>query len=251
MVRCSLLSGLVLALLATTSVAQPPGGGGPRGLGGLGGMRMPASMLLMMPEVQKEIDITDAQKTQMETLRADAQKDIQTAMSGFDFQSLRDMSQEERDKKIAELRTKGEELGKQIDAKVEKVLDEKQIKRLKQLQLQFEKDAAFTRPEVVAKLALTENQKTQIKKIQDDARTQGRAAFNRNATPEERQAAMTKMQESRAKVLKDVMAVLNDDQLLGWTELTGKEFKFPQNMGFGGFGGRGGRGGPGGPPPGN
>ena len=166
-------------------------------------------------------------------------------MSGFDFQSLRDMSQEERDKKIAELRTKGEELGKQIDAKVKKVLDEKQKKRVKQVNLQFEKDAAFTRPEVVAKLALTEDQKTQIKKIQDDARTQGLAAFNRNATPEERQAAMTKMQESPAKVLKDVMAVLNDDQLLGWTELTGKEFKFPQNMGFGG------RGGPGGPPPGN
>ena len=96
-------------------------------------------------------------------------------MSGIDFQAIRDMSEEERNKKFAELRTKGEEVGKQIDAKVEKALDATQMKRLKQLQIQFEAAAAFTRPEVVAKLALTEDQKTQIKKIQDDAGTQVRA----------------------------------------------------------------------------
>ena len=42
-------------------------------------MRLPASMLLMMPEVQKELNITDAQKTQMQTLRDNAQKDIRAA----------------------------------------------------------------------------------------------------------------------------------------------------------------------------
>ena len=127
-----------VGLVATTSVAQPPGGGGPRSRRS---WRDADAGKHVVDDARspKEIDITDAQKTQMETLRADMQKDIRTAMSGFDFQSLRDMSQEERDKKIAELRTKGEELGKQIDAKVEKVLDEKQIKRLKQLQLQFER----------------------------------------------------------------------------------------------------------------
>ena len=117
------------------------------------------------------------------------------------------------------------------------------MKRLNQLQIQRKGAAAFTRPEVVAKLALTDDQKEKIKKVQDDARTQGHGAFNRNASATERQAAIAKMQESRAKVLKDVLAVLNDDQLMSWTELTGKEFKFPQGMGgFGGLGGFGGRG---------
>ncbi|MGA2256130.1 MAG: hypothetical protein ABSG53_15895 [Thermoguttaceae bacterium] len=41
-------------------------------------------------------------------------------MSGIDFQALQDMSQEERDKKFAELHTKGEKLSKQIDGKAEK-----------------------------------------------------------------------------------------------------------------------------------
>ena len=236
MLRCSFLGGLLLAIAASPLFAQPFGGGGP---GGLGGMRMPASALLMMPEVVKELNVTDAQKTQMEEIRTEATKDFQSAMSGIDFQALRDMSQEDRDKKIAEFRTKGEELSKKIDGKAEKILDEKQMKRLKQLQIQREGAAALSRPEVVTKLALTPGQQDSIKKIVDDARTATRAAFNRNASAEERQAAMTKMQESRAKTLKEALAVLNDDQLMDWTELTGKEFKFPQSgMGFGGFGGR-------------
>ena len=250
MLRFIGLCGLVLALVATTSFAQPPGGGGPGGPGGPGGfgaMRMSAGMLLAIPEVQKELNITDDQKAKLEDLRTEMQKDFQSAMAGFDFQSLQDMSQEERTKKMTELRTKGEELNKKIDVKVEAVLDEPQMKRLKQLQIQREGVAALSRPEVIAKLALTDDQKAKIKQIQDDSRTQGRAAFNRNATPEERQAAFAKMQESRTKVLKDTLAVLNDDQLMDWTELTGKEFKFPQGRGFGGFGGPGGRGGPGGP----
>ncbi|MGA2255214.1 MAG: hypothetical protein ABSG53_11170, partial [Thermoguttaceae bacterium] len=221
MLRCSVLSGLVLVFVATISFAQPPGGGGP---GFFGGMGMPAGMLLAMPEVQKEIAITDAQKPQVEELRSQTQKDLQEARSGVDFQALRDMSQEERTKTLTELRTKTTEISKQSDAKLEKVLDEKQMKRLKELQIQREGAAAFARPEIVAKLALTDDQKAKIKKIQDDARAQGRGAFNPDATPEERQAAMAKMRETRAKVLKDILATLNSDQSTTWTELTGKEF---------------------------
>src|SRR5271166_3804020 len=104
MLRCSALSGLVLAFVATMSFAQPPGGG----FGGFGAMRMPAGMLLGMPEVQKELDLTDAQKTKVEDLRSEMRDDFQSAMSGFDFQALRDMSQEERDKKMTEIRAKSE-----------------------------------------------------------------------------------------------------------------------------------------------
>jgi hypothetical protein len=150
------------------------------------------------------------------------------------------MSQEERAKKMAEIRTKGQELAKQTEAKVAKILDEKQVKRLKQLQIQQEGAAAFGRAEILTKLEVTDEQKADIKKLQDAARTQGRPAFNPDATTEERQAAMTKMRESRAKLLKDILAVLNDKQKATWTELTGPEFKFPQGR-AGGFGGRGNR----------
>ena len=82
MLRCSFLGGFLLVIAASPLFAQPLGGGGP---GGLGGMRMPASLLLMMPEVQKELNVTDAQKTQMDEIRTEATKDFQSAMSGIDF----------------------------------------------------------------------------------------------------------------------------------------------------------------------
>jgi hypothetical protein len=234
MLRCSFLSGLVLAFAATVSYAQPPGGGGFRGMGGMG---MPAGMLLAMPEVQKELGVTDEQKPKVEEIRSGIQEEMQSARSGIDFQALQDMSQEERTAKMAELRTKTEEIGKQSNAKLEKVLDEKQMKRLKQLQLQREGAAAFARPAISTKLALTDDQKEKIKTIMEEARTQARGAFNPDASPEERQAALAKMQQSRAKSLKDILATLNKDQSASWTELTGKEFKFPQGRGIGRRGG--------------
>jgi Spy/CpxP family protein refolding chaperone len=233
MLRCSFLSGLAVALAATLAFAQPPAGGGFRG-GGFGGMGMSPAMLLTIPEVQTEINVTEAQKPQLEELRGDVQKDMQAAMSGFDFQAMRDMSQEERTKKMAELRTKTQEVNKQTDAKLAKILDEKQMKRLKELELQRAGAAAFSRAEVLAKLGVSDAQKAEIKKIQDAARTQTRPAFNPDATAEERQAARAKMQESQAKLLKDIVAVLTEQQLATWKELTGKEFKFPQGRGAGG-----------------
>jgi Spy/CpxP family protein refolding chaperone len=229
MLRCSVLCGFVLAFLATAAVAQPPGGGF-----GFGMMRMPPTRLLRMAEVQKELNITDAQKPKLDDLLEELQSDAQSAMSGFDFQAIRDMSPEERNTKMSEIRAKTDELNKQSEPKIAKVLDENQMKRLKQLQIQQEGSAAFTRPEVVAKLNLTDDQKAKIKKLQDDAMAQMRSAFNPDASQEERQAARAKMQESRAKTLKDIVALLNSDQAKTWSELTGKEFKFPPFRGFGG-----------------
>ena len=37
-------------------------------------------------------------------------------------------------------------------------------------------------------------------------------------------------------MLKDILAVLDGSQTKTWSELTGKEFKFPQGRGFGGRG---------------
>ena len=80
---------------------------------------MSAGMLLAAPEVQKELNVTDEQKPKIEELRTEMQKDFQAAMSGVDFQAC-DMSQEERTKAMADLRTKGEALNKQIDGKLER-----------------------------------------------------------------------------------------------------------------------------------
>lgn len=215
------------------------------------GLRMPASILLMVPDVQTELKITDEQKTKMMTVRDEVQKDVQTQLMGsINFQAIMQMSDEEREKKLAEIRTKVESLIEGVDAKVEKVLNAEQMKRLRQLRIQSEGAAAFGQPEVVGRLKLRDDQKEQIKKIQEDSLGQFGQGLNRNATLEERQAAFAKIQESRAKSLRSIMDLLDDDQLLEWSQMTGKEFKFPDNMldglrGMAGGFGRGGFGGPG------
>jgi Spy/CpxP family protein refolding chaperone len=232
---------LVAACFAMTALAQGPGGRGfGRGPGGGSG-----AMLLMMQEVQKELKITDEQKAKLEALGKEVGEKFRASFDRNAFQDFQNLSNEEREKRIAEMRKKMEGVTKEVDEKLTKILDAKQIERLKQLQLQREGAMALTRPEVVKKLGLSEEQQAKIKKIQEDARPKDRPRFDPNQSDEERQAAFKKMREKFEQAQKDCLAVLSDEQMLDWTEMCGKEFKFPERQ----FGGnrRGPRGGPSGP----
>ena len=147
-----------------------------------------------------------------------------------DWQSL---SADEREKRFSEMRKKFEESGKEIDEKVGKLLDAKQAERLHQLTLQREGAMALTRPEVVKKLDLSEAQQAKIKKIQEDARPTGRTGFGPNQSNEDCQAAIKKMREQFEKAQKECFAELSDDQMLDWTNMCGKTFKFPERQAFG------------------
>ena len=110
--------------------------------------------------------------------------------------------------------------------------------RLKQLQLQSQGARALTTPPVVEKLKLSKESQDKIQKIIDDAEN-NRPQFDfRNASDDDRKEFMEKMQKQRKETMKSALKVLDDDQLVQWGAMTGKEFKFQQG-GFG-FGGRGG-----------
>ena len=203
-------------------------------------------MLLGIPAVQKELGLSEEQKTDLTELQRKMQAQMRAAFG--DFRQMQDLSQEERDKRFAEARKKAGEATKQSEEQLGKILDEKQLERLKQLQLQREGVQALTRTEVVAKLKLTDDQQAKIKNIISDSRRQRPGRFNPDQTDEERNAAFAKMQEQRNTTKKSALAVLDDDQLIEWTALTGKEFKFPQGPGFGPGGPGGGPGGPRGGP---
>jgi hypothetical protein len=251
------MTGLILALAAASASAQPGGGGGPGGGGrggrgggmGMGMFNSPAmrqAMLLGSPDVQKELAITDDQKQKLNDLQQKAQEDIRSI-----FQNMGNpfnMSDEDR----ADMQKKMEEAGKKGQADLAKILDEKQIERLKQLAVQQQGVDALTDKDIVEKLKLSQESQDKIKKVIDDSR-KNRPQFDfRNATDDERKEFFDKMNKQRADTMKSALAVLDDDQLVEWGKLTGKEFKFSQQgFGRGGFGfggGRGGRGGGGGGP---
>jgi Spy/CpxP family protein refolding chaperone len=226
---------LVLGSMAVTATAQPPGGGGGLfGGGGLGRALGSGAMLLGIPEVQTELSLTDDQKEKIQTINDDVRQKARDSFQGFNFQDLQNMSDEERQKQFDDIRKKAEEAAKGVDEKITGVLDGKQKERLKQLQLQREGALALNRPEVIKKLSLTEEQQANIKKIQKDAEpTNARQFFDPNQSPEDRQAAFKKMRDQMDKAQKDCLAVLTDDQMLDWTNMCGKTFKFPERQGFG------------------
>jgi hypothetical protein len=226
----SVLIAVVLALVVSAVPAQERRAPG----AGLGGMQMPSSMLLRIPEVRTELGVSESQKKQLDDLAAEVTEQLKSSFGQFNFQEFQKLSQEEREKRMSEMRTKAEETGKQVDAKVNKILDSKQLARLNQLQIQREGSAAFSRPEVVKRLSLTEQQQEKIKKIQDDSRPQLRGMQNMSET--ERREMFTKMQDQRKKALTDIQALLTDEQTLEWAEMWGKDFKFPEPQAFGGFG---------------
>jgi hypothetical protein len=208
-------------------------------------MQAPLTSLVGIPEVQKELGLSDQQKKDVSELTAETQRQMRSSMAGINFQELQDMSEEERQKVFADARKKAEDANKQAEQNLAKILNDKQLERLSQLRLQREGIAALSRPEVAKQLSLSEDQMAKIRDIQE----QGRPGFGGPGGPgapdQDPRDFMARIERQREKVQADVLAALTDEQRTKWAEMKGKEFKFPQPQ-FGGFG-PGGRGGPGGP----
>ncbi len=151
----------VVAGLALTSPARAQ----QRGAGGLGGRMGQGGdviMLLAMEPVQKELKLTDAQKT----AAREAGDELRSTFAG-----LRDLSQEERREKMQELGTKT----KDLRTKVEATLDAAQKDRLKQLVLQRRGAfGALQDPEVVTALKLSDEQKKKVETLAEESRPPSR-----------------------------------------------------------------------------
>jgi hypothetical protein len=185
-----------------------------------------------MPEVQKELAISDEQKGLIEDMQADLREQMRNVFGNP--QELGNLSQEERQKRFEESRQKAEEMGKKTEEMLKMILEPKQLERLSQLRLQTEGVDAFRRDEIAEKLGLTQDQKDKIAKIQEESRPDPNAFRNfRDASEEERRQAFAQMRERREKAQADILAVLTASQKESWEKMQGKKFDFPQR-GFGG-----------------
>lgn len=237
----SVLGALAMVLTASLVMAQEQPGRGRRGGfggGGFGGMMGSPVGLLRMPEVRKELSLTEDQNKQVDEALAQSNpgRGGGAGGGGGNFQNL---SQEEQQKRMEEMRKRMDE----ATASVKKVLTPEQNKRLDQLALQRQGASALARPEIAKDLGLSAEQKEKIETIQESSRPQ--FGNFRDLSDEQRQKAFAEMQEKQQKAQTEMLAVLTDEQKTKFSEMKGKEFTFPQGgPGGGGFGGR--PGGPGG-----
>jgi hypothetical protein len=142
------------------------------------------------------------------------------------------------------------ELNKMAYKDLSGILKDDQIKRLKQIQRQSMNIAAFTDPETVAALKLSDTQKTSVKGITGDfnkdrmaiiqeaggGKGGGKGGFGGFGLDPETQKKITKLQkESVGKIVDS----LDESQKKTWKDLTGEPFDLTKLQG--GFGGKKGK----------
>ncbi len=242
----AVLAGLLLA--PAFSFAQAPGGGGGRGgfgggRGGFGGGGI--SSLLGMEEVQKEISITDEQKAELTKIGEAARGAGAAGGAGFDREAFEKLTEEERNKKFAEMRAAGEERTKKSEEAIKTLLKPEQWTRLGELRVQRDGMRAWSRAEVQKELGLTEEQIAKIKTLNDaNAPTGGPGGGRPGQDQSEEEAAKAQAERAAKRKAYDegMAAVLTADQTAAWAKMQGAKFEFPARGGFGGAtGGRGGR----------
>ena len=130
--------------------------------GGFGGQRGGAGALQLIgrEEVRKELKITEEQQGIIRELQTSSRPNFRELFG----EGFRDLSREDREKKLAELRTSSEKKSKEAEADLYGlILDEGQASRLKQIVLQQKGNRALTEPATAKALGLSSAQVTKIK----------------------------------------------------------------------------------------
>ncbi len=227
MFRLSLFAAVALALAAVMSApAQAQFGRG---------FQMPPAVqtiiLLRTEAVQKEIKLSDEQTNDINDLAVQMQSEAMEIMSG-----LQDLTEEERKEELPNLMKTMNEKGKELQGKVDKLLNPAQTARIKELSLQRRGMQALGDEEVIAALKLTDDQKKQLTAIRDSA---GKAqeeimkAVISGGGGADRSAIQGKMEAMRKELGDKALAVLTPEQREQFEKMKGAKFTFPQMRGIG------------------
>jgi Spy/CpxP family protein refolding chaperone len=242
------LSIIAISVLAVTALAQGGGqrggfGGGQRG--GFGGaMVQTETTLLNRNDVQKELKLTDEQKTKLVALRQEMMDKMRAQFQGgrnsggdangqagtrggFDQEAMRKQA---------------EEFQKESTEKTKAILTEDQWKRLAQIRVQMAGSRIFTEEEFTKKLGLKAAQKLQITDMMDKqqaANQQIMAKFREEGA--DREALMKDLAENDKILREAIEKILTDEQRKTLADMEGPKFT-PDPNERANFGGRGGGG---------
>ena len=205
MVRRSLSVGVTIAALAlaisTVQDAQAQGRRG-GGMGMRGARGVNPLMVVGNAAVQKDLGLSEENADKVKEITDDVRQEMQEqiAGSGIDFQALRDLQPEERQKSMAEIQTKMAEISKNINdkflPKINEILDKNQQKRLHEIAVQAAGSAALEDAGVAKDLGLSKDQTDKIKSIVKDFAGKTRA-IPRDADRTERMAKMAELRKKK------------------------------------------------------
>jgi Spy/CpxP family protein refolding chaperone len=213
-----LLALALAALAAGTALAQLVSGRIPALQNGI-----EAPLLLMNKGVQEELKMTPEQIGKFRKIIKDSWDKF-----GGDLQKARRDKDEKKYLQLVQQST--QETREKVNKAIPEVLQPAQVKRLREIEIQVNGIASFHRPEVQKELNLTDEQKKDIKSIDDGLRQDIAEVFK---DPEIARRPLIKGPEAarKAKALTDeatkkALAVLDSDQKKKWEKMTGEKFNF-------------------------
>jgi hypothetical protein len=185
-----------------------------------------APILLANRGVQKEIQMTEEQKNQFRKIVTDVHEKYKADLAN---------ARGDAKKWVSLIRESTQETTEKVNKSIPNILKPKQVKRLKQIEIQVNGLISLNKPEVQKQLKLTDKQREEIKGIdeglkQDIAEVVKGASNGTRPRPLEaaRKAAETprKIQTLNDDATKKALAKLTSEQKKTWNEMTGEKFDF-------------------------
>jgi hypothetical protein len=214
----------VCAIVTSVALAAAQGGGGGRGFGqrgGFGGGMDPTGLnLLRRADVQRDLALTDDQKTKIQALQESMRGQGFGGRGGggggggggnFDREAMR----AEMEKRNAETK-----------AKIAEILKPEQVTRLGEIRIQLAGNRAILDADVQKALGLSEEQKSKINDLNNKVQEAMRSLFQQmqdgSMTREQLQESMSKNNET---LNTELGKVLTAEQAAKLKAMGGKEFK--------------------------
>ncbi|MEN6449798.1 MAG: Spy/CpxP family protein refolding chaperone [Thermoguttaceae bacterium] len=224
--------GLLMAasLVLAQADGQQPGERGPKG----GRARQERALgqlpLIAVEPVQKELKLSDEQKEKVKSLIEESSEAMRGHVAGW-----RDMSEEERKAKVAELRKKAAENVQKFEKGLAEILTPEQRERLHQLRLQLtlKSDAAMAlnAGDIAKALGLSQEQREKLKGIREATQKELQETVGalRDVPPEERREKFREISQKLGKLheqaTEKAMQVLTPEQQQKLEKLKGKKFE--------------------------
>lgn len=184
--------------------------------------------LVDLPTVRAELGVSEAQADLLDALKNDLDRQREAIYHGDDAprSSNRELEQQRR-RGLAERLAAFDQDSETL---ITVVLKEDQARRLKQLYVQREGAEALDRPEVAAKLEITDEQRSELlkvratfaKKLQETFMARRENIRNQSVFHE----TLLDADRLRNEELEEIQKLLNEEQQSRWKELRGDPFDF-------------------------
>jgi hypothetical protein len=207
------LVGLVL-FLPNPSGAQQIALGPDSGVAGYRGV----DSLLLMESVQKELRLNPEQLQRVKEIAREAR---QQKRGDFDRLVRQNLTQDERRNHVLELMR---QVSRDTSERVREVLKPEQFQRLRQIELQEMGLRAFSDPEVVRSLRLTEEQRQRLNTAAEETAEQMRKLFKEGPRGSYLEG-LKGLQARGQQAVERALAVLTAEQRATWQRLVGEPFE--------------------------